>query len=102
MTVPINGGLCSLTCVGVRPGRRRTPDGPRQGAVLSSVAWASPLAPDGPDERRRIVLLRVPGIDTAREFCNSPEYQETRKLRPGAATGGTIAVEGIEIPGTDT
>ncbi|MCX5855891.1 MAG: DUF1330 domain-containing protein, partial [Deltaproteobacteria bacterium] len=54
-----------------------------------------PITLEGPEETRRIVILQFPTVEKAREFYQSPEYQEARKLREGAATGELIVVEGI-------
>jgi uncharacterized protein (DUF1330 family) len=50
---------------------------------------------EGPPETRRIVILEFPTMEKAREFYNSPEYQQTKKLRLGAAVGEIVAVEGV-------
>jgi len=54
-----------------------------------------PITLEGPDETRRIVILQFPSVDKAKEFYHSPEYQEARKLREGAAVGELVVVEGI-------
>jgi len=61
----------------------------------ANVRSSSPLTLEGPEERRRIVLLQFPSLEKAKEFYNSPEYQMVRTLRNGAAIGEMIAVEGI-------
>ena len=50
---------------------------------------------EGQEENLRIVLLEFPSLEKAREFYNSKEYGETKKLRQGAATASFVAVEGI-------
>ena len=50
---------------------------------------------EGPEENLRIVLLEFPSLEKAREFYNSKEYGEAKKLRRGAATASFVAVEGI-------
>lgn len=50
---------------------------------------------EGPEESRRVVILEFPNIDKAKEFFYSPEYQETRKLREGAADAQLVAIEGV-------
>jgi uncharacterized protein (DUF1330 family) len=50
---------------------------------------------EGPEETRRVVLLEFPSLDKAREFYDSPEYQEVRKLRLGASTISLVAVVGV-------
>ena len=50
---------------------------------------------EGQEENLRIVLLEFPSLEKAREFYNSKEYGEAKKLRQGAATASFVAVEGI-------
>ena len=50
---------------------------------------------EGPAEDLRIVLLEFPSLEKVREFYNSIEYGEAKKLRQGAATASFVAVEGI-------
>ena len=49
---------------------------------------------EGPQETRRIVVIEFPSLELAEECYRSPEYQELRQLRVGAATGEIIAVAG--------
>jgi uncharacterized protein (DUF1330 family) len=55
-----------------------------------------PITLEGQNETRRIVILQFPSIAKAKEFYHSPEYQEARILREGAAAGELIVVEGID------
>ncbi|MGB9176103.1 MAG: DUF1330 domain-containing protein [Methanoregula sp.] len=55
----------------------------------------SSLTPEGRDETRRIIILQFPSVARAREFHHSPEYQEARKLREGAAYGELIVIKGV-------
>ena len=43
----------------------------------------------------RLVVLEFPDLDAAKRFYDSPEYQEAKKLRDGAATLKMVAVEGV-------
>ncbi len=49
---------------------------------------------EGPTETRRVVLIEFPTLEIAKEFYNSPEYQEAKKLRETAASGQLIAIDG--------
>jgi uncharacterized protein (DUF1330 family) len=49
---------------------------------------------EGPEETHRIVILEFPSMDAAKRWYSSPEYQATRRLRLGCATGTLIAIEG--------
>ena len=50
---------------------------------------------EGPEEKRRVVLIEFPSMEQAKKFYNSPEYQQARKLRQGAAEGEILAVDGL-------
>jgi uncharacterized protein (DUF1330 family) len=51
---------------------------------------------EGPEEKRRVVLLEFPSLDKAKEFYDSTEYREVKKLREGAAVVHIVAIEGVE------
>ena len=51
---------------------------------------------EGKPDNRKIVVSEWPSMDAAREFWNSAEYDELKKLREGAAE---IDVHLIEITG---
>jgi len=50
---------------------------------------------EGPEERRRIVLIEFPTLDQAKKFYHSGEYTSAIGLRAGAADFELIAVEGL-------
>jgi uncharacterized protein (DUF1330 family) len=50
---------------------------------------------EGPEETARVVLVEFPSLQSIKDFYNSPEYQEARKLREGAATAHLVALEGV-------
>ena len=52
----------------------------------------NPLRLEGEEESRRIILLHFPSVEKAKEFYDSPEYREARKLREGAAIGEMVVV----------
>ena len=43
----------------------------------------------------RIVILEFPDLETAKRWYESPEYQEAKTLREGAANLRMVAVEGV-------
>ena len=51
---------------------------------------------EGPEESQRVVVVEFPTLEKAKEFYNSPEYQDAKRLRAGAATAQFIAVNGTE------
>jgi len=51
---------------------------------------------EGPEETRRMIILEFPSLSKAKEWYNSKEYQDAKKLRAGASIGSLIAIEGVE------
>src|SRR5205823_14529963 len=43
----------------------------------------------------RIVVTEFPNVEAAKKFYNSPEYQEARKHRVGAADFHMVVMEGV-------
>jgi uncharacterized protein (DUF1330 family) len=74
-------------------------------AVAMSKYGAKVLARGGQFEalegaaRSRNVILEFASFETAQQYFHSPEYQEARAHRVGAATGEFVAVEGFDDPG---
>jgi len=50
---------------------------------------------EGDEEARRLVIVVFPTLDQAKAFYNSPEYQEAKAAREGAANGQFVIVDGI-------
>jgi uncharacterized protein (DUF1330 family) len=50
---------------------------------------------EGDWDPTRIVVLEFPDLETAKRWYQSPDYQEAKRLREGAASLRMIAVEGI-------
>ena len=44
---------------------------------------------------QRLVLLEFPDLEAAKRFYESPEYQEAKRLREGAARLNMVAVDGV-------
>ncbi len=51
---------------------------------------------EGTEDERKIVVSEWPSMDAAREFWNSPEYEELKRMRAGAAE---VDVHLVEITG---
>ena len=51
---------------------------------------------EGDWQPRRLVLLEFPDLEAAKRFYESPEYQEAKRLREGAAGLNMVAVEGLD------
>ena len=43
----------------------------------------------------RLVLLEFPDLEAAKRFYTSPEYEEAKRLREGAADFNMVAVDGL-------
>jgi uncharacterized protein (DUF1330 family) len=50
---------------------------------------------EGDWQPKRLVLLEFPDLEAAKRFYESPEYQEAKRLREGAADLKMVAVEGV-------
>lgn len=50
---------------------------------------------EGPELTERIVVIEFSTLERVKEFYNSEEYQQAKKLREGAATTSFIAIEGV-------
>jgi uncharacterized protein (DUF1330 family) len=51
---------------------------------------------EGDWQPKRVVLLEFPDLEAAKRFYESPEYQEAKRLREGAAHLNMVAVEGVD------
>jgi uncharacterized protein (DUF1330 family) len=51
---------------------------------------------EGDWEPERIVVVEFPSVERAREWYESPEYQEILPLRLRAAPSRTVLVQGVE------
>ncbi len=50
---------------------------------------------EGDEESRRVVIVVFPTLEQAKTFYDSPEYQEAKAAREGAAKGQFVIVDGI-------
>jgi uncharacterized protein (DUF1330 family) len=50
---------------------------------------------EGDWQPKRLVLLEFPDLEAVKRFYESPEYQEAKQLREGAAGFNMVAVEGV-------
>jgi uncharacterized protein (DUF1330 family) len=46
----------------------------------------------------RLVILEFADLETAKRWYESPEYEEAKRLREGAANLRMVAVEGLDEP----
>lgn len=50
---------------------------------------------EGPEETRRVVVIKFPSVDKATEFWTSAPYQQAKLERAGAAEMQAVIVEGV-------
>jgi uncharacterized protein (DUF1330 family) len=75
--------------------KRAGPAGEKYGGKFRVRGGAkTPLEGDIPFQR--IVVNEFPTVEAAKKFYNSPEYQEARKHRLGAADFNMVIVEGAD------
>lgn len=53
-------------------------------------------AVEGKNSAERVVLIEFPSFEQAMKCYNSPEYQEAKGFRAGAADAQIVIVEGIQ------
>ncbi len=51
---------------------------------------------EGPEDRRRTVILEFPSLAEAKAYYHSPEYAEARKLRDGIGNFDVMIVDGFK------
>lgn len=51
---------------------------------------------EGPEEKRRIVMIEFPDLETAKQFYDSEDYSHAIELRKAAADFEMIATQGID------
>ena len=51
---------------------------------------------EGDEPARRMVIIEFPSLEQAQAWYNSPEYQQAKTLRNGAAVGSLIAIDGCQ------
>ena len=49
---------------------------------------------EGPQENRRVVLIEFPTFKLSSAFYRSEQYEQTKKMRSGAATATFVLVDG--------
>ena len=50
---------------------------------------------EGPEEKWRIVVVEFPDLQKAKDFYNSADYADAKKIREGAALAQFVAIEGV-------
>lgn len=60
------------------------------------VRGGATVTMEGPEDKRRTVILEFPGLAEAEAYYHSPEYSEARKLREGIGNFEVIIVDGYK------
>ncbi|NIH87625.1 DUF1330 domain-containing protein [Amycolatopsis granulosa] len=63
------------------------------------VAGPTPEPVEGTWEAPRLVILEFPDMDRSREWYDSPEYRQARKIREGTVRVSMLFVEGAPPEG---
>jgi uncharacterized protein (DUF1330 family) len=50
----------------------------------------------GTEEKWRIVVIEFPDLQKAKDFYNSADYADAKKIREGAALAQFVAIEGVD------
>jgi uncharacterized protein (DUF1330 family) len=58
---------------------------------------SEPIVLEGPEEKRRIVLIEFPSLDQARAFYESDDYKAIKKKREDAGEAQLLAVDGYNL-----
>ena len=64
------------------------------GVLIAATANVAHM--DGMSKPPRIVMIRFPSMERAKEWYNSPEYQAVLPMRFRAANGSVYFVEAVE------
>jgi uncharacterized protein (DUF1330 family) len=75
-----------------------SPDAVHAGGGRFVVRGGELAVLEGDWDPSRLVILEFPDLETARRWYDSPQYQEARRLRDGAATLRMVAVQGLDEP----
>jgi uncharacterized protein (DUF1330 family) len=78
--------------------RAAAPESVHEGGGRYIVRGGELAALEGDWNPQRVVVLEFPDLEAAKRWYSSPEYQEVKRLREGAATLRMIAVQGLDEP----
>ncbi len=53
---------------------------------------------EGPEEKRRVVIIEFPTLGQAKAFYHSDAYAKVKAWRAGAANGQFLAIDGCAAP----
>jgi uncharacterized protein (DUF1330 family) len=75
-----------------------SPDAVHSGGGRFVVRGGELAVLEGDWEPARLVILEFPDLEAAKRWYVSPEYEEVKRLREGAATLRMVAVQGLDEP----
>jgi uncharacterized protein (DUF1330 family) len=75
-----------------------SPDAVRSGGGSFLVRGGELAVLEGDWNPSRLVILEFPDLQAAKRWYDSPEYQDAKRLREGAANLRMVAVQGLEEP----
>ncbi|HEY5693201.1 MAG TPA: DUF1330 domain-containing protein [Gaiellaceae bacterium] len=72
-----------------------SPDAVQAGGGRFVVRGGELAVLEGNWDPSRLVVLEFPDLEAAKRWYDSPEYQEAKRLREGAASLKMLAVQGV-------
>ena len=78
--------------------RAASPDAVHGGGGRFLVRGGELAVLEGGWDPSRVVVLEFPDLEAAKRWYDSPEYQEAKRLREGAAVLNMVAVQGLDEP----
>ena len=75
-----------------------SPDAVHSGGGCFIVRGGELAVLEGDWNPSRVVVLEFPDLEAAKRWYDSPEYQEAKHLRAGAAALNMVAVQGLDEP----
>ena len=75
-----------------------SPDAVRSGGGHFIVRGGELAVLEGDWSPSRLVVLEFPDLEAAKRWYDSPEYEQAKRLRAGAANLRMVAVQGLDEP----
>ena len=75
-----------------------SPDAVRSGGGRFVVRGGELAVLEGDWDPSRLVILEFPDLEAAKRWYASPEYQEAKRLREGAADLNMVVVQALDEP----
>jgi uncharacterized protein (DUF1330 family) len=75
-----------------------SPDAVHSGGGRFVVRGGELAVLEGGWDPSRLVILEFPDLESAKKWYVSPQYEEAKRLREGAASLRMVAVQGLDEP----